>query len=223
MSKKKEMIGERFERLVVVSEEEPHIKPSGQKIAMYKCVCDCGNYVVVSGTHLRSGHNQSCGCLKEEQKNHGSTRLVHIWKNMIARCYNEKNVSYIRYGAKGIGVCDSWKNNYEIFEKWALKNGYADHLTLDRIDNSKGYEPINCRWATYKEQANNTRTNVFIEYNGISKTISEWADILNVNPKTIYNRRHKGWDDKRIITTPFKTGRTFPEIAEVMKKMQGGE
>ena len=208
MSEKINMIGKRYGRLVVIEEVAQHIKPSGQKISMYKCICDCGNYKIASGTHLRSGHNQSCGCLKKEQEKHGGSRLAHIWKNMISRCYDENSTSYKRYGAKGIYVCESWKNHFEIFKSWAMKNGYTDKLTLDRIDNAKGYEPINCRWATNKEQANNKTNNLRITINGVTHTASEWADITGINLKRIYKLNKDG---------------NFSEIESVLAKMGGAE
>ena len=215
MSKKIDMIGKRFGRLVVVNEVESHTKPSGQVIAMYNCLCDCGNYKIISGTHLRSGHDQSCGCLKKEQEKHGNTRLAHIWMNMIARCYDEKASSYKNYGAKGITVCESWRNNFNVFKSWALKNGYTDNLTIDRIDNSKGYEAINCRWATKKEQANNTKNNLFITINGVKHTASEWADITGINVKRIYVAHKKG---KHIQLITEALG-----IAEVLEQLRGEE
>lgn len=216
MSQKIDMIGKRFGRLVVVSEEVPHTKPSGQKVSMYKCICDCGNYAVVSGTHLRSGHNQSCGCLKEEQKTIGKDRLSIIWRNMIGRCYDMNHNSYKRYGANGITVCDAWKNDFKIFKSWALKHGYKDSLTLDRIDNSKGYEPVNCRWASYKQQANNRKTNVTITYKGVTHTIAEWSEILGISAGRLYRRKYKGMSDEEMLND-------FPQIEELLKKMRGVE
>lgn len=209
MSKKIDMIGRRYGRLVVIEEVEPHTKPSGQREAMYKCLCDCGNYKVISGTHLRTKHDQSCGCLKKEQEKHGGTRLARIWKNMIARCYYEKNISYSRYGAKGVTVCDSWKDNFEVFKSWALKNGYADNLTLDRIDNSKGYEAVNCRWVTPKEQANNKTNNLLISIDGEIHTASEWSDITGINVKKIYQAH--------------RSGKHLQLIEEVLKELRGDE
>ena len=83
--------------------------------------------------------------------------LFGIWHGMKQRCYRKKNENYSRYGADGITVCDEWKEEFEHFLKWALDNGYSKELTLDRIDNSKGYSPDNCRWVTYYKQAQNKR------------------------------------------------------------------
>ena len=100
-------------------------------------------------------------------KNYNRDKLNNVYRKMKERCYNPKSLSYINYGAIGITVCDEWKNSYNEFKKWAIENGYKEEimpngrnrLTLDRINNKKGYCPENCRWITQKEQQNNRRNN----------------------------------------------------------------
>ena len=128
------------------------------------------------------------------------SRLNHIFKDMKDRCYNPKNKNYKNYGYRGITICAEWLNKehfegshnatkgFIAFKNWALVNGYADNLTIDRIDNNKGYSPENCRWVTKKIQSNNRRSNRLITYNGITKTVSEWAEILNVSSDVLRQR-----------------------------------
>ena len=94
---------------------------------------------------------------------------------MKMRCYRKNHNAYKNYGGRGIIVCDDWKNDFMKFYNWAIKNGYNDNLTIDRINNSGNYEPLNCKWSTSKEQSNNTRRNKIIEFNGERHTLSEWA------------------------------------------------
>lgn len=129
-------------------------------------------------------------------KTHGKskTRVYRIWQRMKDRCCNQKHTSYHLYGGKGIKVCDLWVNNFEEFYKWSMGNGYSDNLSIDRINSNKGYEPLNCRWATPTEQANNTNRNKYITYNGETKSYSQWAKTLGMNNSTLYDRLYRrGW------------------------------
>lgn len=118
-------------------------------------------------------------------------RLRDIWYGMIARCHDEEDARYARYGARGITVCDEW-HDYDVFRRWAETHGYAAGLTIDRRDNSKGYGPDNCRWATMAQQARNRTNNRRITYAGTTLTHSEWARVIGVSPQAIYAAIKRG-------------------------------
>lgn len=157
--------------------------------------CDCGNEIITRKTSVISGHCKSCGCLQRQiakkevvkhsvKHNESNTRLYKIWKGIHSRC-NDANSKY--YGSKGIKVCDEWEN-YENFKEWALQNGYKSTLTIDRIDYNGNYCPENCRWATYKEQAQNTSRNKFLTIGNETKCVAEWCRQFGIKTNTYYQR-----------------------------------
>lgn len=130
------------------------------------------------------------------------TRLLRIYRKMRERCYKSYYPEPQYYSEKGITICDEWKDNYLAFKEWALNNGYADNLSIDRIDGNKGYSPDNCRWATPKEQSRNRKTNILINHNGEEKTLVEWCELLNLNYGTIEMRLRRGWDKEKALLEP---------------------
>ena len=120
---------------------------------------------------------------------------------MKKRCTDTKSQWAHIYVGKGIKVCDEWQT-YTNFRDWALKNGYNDSLSIDRINNDGDYEPSNCRWATNIEQSNNTSRNVFIEFNGKKQTIRQWERELGFPRHLIQSRLKRGWTIEQALTTP---------------------
>lgn len=173
---------------------------------VWRCLCDCGNEVLVLGGNLRKGKTQSCGCYRFGlRQTHGkaNTRIYNIWKGIKQRCINANHTFYKDYGERGITVCDEWRDNFQAFYDWAIANGYADNLTIDRIDVNGNYEPLNCRWITNEAQQSNRRNVRYIDYNGETHTIPEWSKILGIPYNVLYLRivSHK-WSVKKAFTTP---------------------
>lgn len=126
-------------------------------------------------------------------------KLYNVWKNMKSRCYDKKSDRYYTYGARGITVCDEWKNNFRIFAKWAHKNGWNPKLSIERKDHDGMYCPENCTFITMAEQARNKTSNVLVTYREETKCIAEWAELLGMDAKTIYARIYRGETDPEVI------------------------
>ena len=188
-----DLTGKKFGKLEVIG-----VHDTGSRKTYYVCQCDCGNVKVVRADSLISGATKSCGCIKKEQDktnltaNHrhkmSGTRIYETWQDMKRRCYNKQNVRYNRYGGRGIKVCEEWLNNFQSFYDWAIRNGYSDDLTIDRIDNDGNYEPSNCRWSTVKEQCNNRSSNINITIGNATKSRMSWCEIFNVDYKKVHAR-----------------------------------
>jgi hypothetical protein len=190
-----DITGHRFGRLVAL-----RIEPSPLANTRWRCRCDCGEETVAILGKLRNGHTKSCGCLRREiigqkKRTHGrsggQSRLYKIWTGMRGRCNTPTNTSYRNYGGRGIRICSEW-NGFEAFEKWALSHGYSHELTIERIDNDRGYEPSNCRWATKLEQARNSRHVRSFELNGKIAGIAEHAADAGLNYWAVMRRIRNG-------------------------------
>lgn len=190
-----DLTGQRFGRLIVLQRLENHVDANGQR-SRWLCRCDCGNETIADGGNLRRGIKKSCGCLQKEtaskmnSTHHGTgSRLYKLWRGMKARCYIPSCSNFSFYGARGIKVCDEWKNDFCTFRDWALSNGYDEDLSIDRIDSNGDYEPSNCRWTTMINQFRNRRirkTNrsgvTGVAWRGDCK---KWRVTITVNSKTI--------------------------------------
>jgi hypothetical protein len=128
---------------------------------------------------------------------------------MKKRCYCRTTGGYDLYGGRGIKVCDEWKNSYENFREWALSNGYADNLTIDRIDPNGNYEPSNCRWATAKMQGNNRRTCLYFTISGVTKSLMELCEEYGVSYELVRCRLRRGWEIMNALTTPKQSNRYY--------------
>lgn len=208
MGKMIDLTGQRFGRWTV-------IKYAGYKNGvMWRCKCDCGSEKDIRSDHLRYGKSTSCGCFKAEVtakengkkiEKHGmwNTRLYHIWQRMKQRCSPSCPKHEIHnYYNKGIRVCSEWEHSFDVFMKWALENGYSESLSIDRIDGTKNYEPGNCRWATAKEQTNNRWNTYMITYNGQTKALTDWAELLGIKANTLSTRIKRGMSVEEAFTKP---------------------
>lgn len=206
-----DLTGKRFGRLSVVERAPDYVSPKHQHATRWVCACDCGNTKIIIANVLKRGEAQSCGCMHQELRHsltrtHGEskTRLYHIWNGMRQRCQNENNHAFAHYGGRGISVCEEWQS-YTAFREWSLANGYTDELSIDRIDNDKGYCPKNCRWVSQTVQANNQSKNVYLTFRGITKTRSQWAKEIGVSDALLRDRIDRyGWTIERALTTPVR-------------------
>lgn len=138
----------------------------------------------------------------KERKREDVLRISKILRGMRYRCKNKKYHDFHRYGGRGIKVCEEWDKNTDSFIEWSLSNGYSQDKSIDRIDVDGDYEPNNCRWVDMKTQQNNRGNNIVIEYDGDCRSLLGWSEITGIDVDLLQDRYHKGWDSKRILTTP---------------------
>lgn len=211
--------GERFGRWVVIGEAEPVVYRGGRDVRQrVVCRCDCGTERPVLVLALQGERSTSCGCRRKENALRANTKHGHAsvqtpmyrrWQAIKNRCLNPKNIAYGRYGGRGIAICDQWVDSFATFlGDVAAEIGDAPvGHSLDRIDNTRGYEPGNMRWATPKEQQRNMRTNRLIEVDGETKTLAEWAELSGNHGEVIRARIARGVEPKHAVFDPPMSGR----------------
>jgi len=217
MPKPKDLTGKTFGNLLVIEEVEPRCTEK-HKYRRWKCKClKCNNHVIIYGNNLSSGHTTQCKRCSEKQNldrtTHGMrhTRLYKTWVSIKARCLYPSAVSYERYGALGITVCDEWANDFSAFAKWALANGFIEDAkphtcTIDRIDPSKGYSPDNCRFTNSYVQSNNRSCNiVIVDTDGETLTLKQAAQKHDLDYPTVYSRWYRGTRDVRALLSQYNT------------------
>lgn len=204
------LVGRRYGRLTVIAKAAN----LGQKVR-WECKCDCGETTIVFGMNLASKNTKSCGCLLKEQPNsaqrtHGEgykrTPEYVAWTQMKNRCFNPHATRYANWGGRGISVCKAWADSFETFLNDVGRRPTHEH-SLDRRDNSKDYEPGNVRWATPTEQNRNSSGNRRLTYQGLTKTLSEWAELYHMRVKTLWSRIDRGWSVEDALETPVAVAR----------------
>lgn len=190
------MVGLRFGRLSVISGADPRRDKNGFYVeSRWNCRCDCGNERVIERGSLVSKRTTSCGCVQREAvTTHGLWKhpLYKTWSDMMQRCHSPKSKDYANYSGRGITVCDRWRNDVAVFIADCPPRP-DDALTIDRIDNDRGYEPGNIQWSTSRQQAHNTSRNVWIVVHDFAMTVTQWARFfgLSHNALTEFSRRRK--------------------------------
>lgn len=204
-------IGQKFNRLTVIGFR--YLRRGQYHHWEWECKCDCGNVKTFNPGKVKSGHTQSCGCIRAERLIgynkvnkyiHGGhkTRLNNIWHGARQRCENPTSKDYKNYGGRGIRFCSEWQS-FDCFRNWAMNNGYDPALTLDRIDTNGNYEPDNCRWTSIKAQCRNKRTNVIVTVNQKEMTLAEACDKYGMPYQNVWHRLFiYGWTLEEALSTP---------------------
>ena len=199
------MVGRKFGMLTVKRRSE-RLGPRNQ--TLWECACDCGGVAFTTATKLRNGHTRSCGCLRVRVCTEmGRSTATHrgtgtpefkVWDTMKQRCTNPNDHQYPRYGGRGITICERW-SDFANFLHDMGKRPTPFH-TIDRINNDGNYEPLNCRWATKKQQARNRRSSRPITFGGLTMPLTDWAKQCHIDERTLFWRLRHGWTMERAIS-----------------------
>lgn len=211
------LFGQRFHRLTIL--REVPTKPNCAR--RVTCRCACGTVITTNVINVTKGLSKSCGCLKRELfsarfKTHGMTKTpeYRIWAGMKKRCYNVHCKQYADWGGRGIRVCRRWLHSFLNFFRDMGPRPSPAH-TLERLDNSKGYSPSNCVWATRTAQSNNSRHNHLLTYKGRTFPMAEWARIYGLpDGRVILKRLNRGWPLKDALTLPLQANQQFRKMRD---------
>lgn len=202
------LMDKKFHFLTVIDGPELRKESNGFNLSYWKCKCDCGEFTWVSVSSLKSSKTKSCGCynkqrIKETHTKHGQSKtpLYSVWLGMKRRCYKENDKKFRFYGARGIGICKEWLDDFESFYEWS-KGKYKKGLQIDRKNTYGNYDPSNCRFVTSKVNNNNRRDNFLITLDGITKNSTQWEEITGISRETITSRIKRGWTEKEALTKP---------------------
>ena len=211
-----DMLGKKFGRLTVIA---LHRLDKGK---YWLCQCECGGITLKRTGDLnwsiKKRRKIGCGCTRKESikkaaeasrqvnTKHGlnHSKLHYMYDNMRKRCYRPGTNRYERYGGRGIGICDEWRNDRSEFYRWALENGWQEGMSIDRINVDGHYSPSNCRFIPIGRQSSNTSRNRFLCWRGRKQTVSDWARELGIRSSALQHRVDRGWSLDRIFTQPFR-------------------
>jgi len=207
---RRDLIGQRFGRLLVLRLSSKKLKNSSK--LYWECQCNCGNVKPVSSSQLVRGSTQSCGCIKREQTiemntihGYSKNKYYTVWSNIITRCYNKNSESYEEYGARGVFMCDEWKNDVGAFVKWCeTQEPIPKGHSIDRFPDLNGpYSPQNCRFASNHQQNRNMRSNIWVEFNGERLIFKDFIKKYGVVDYEVARSRYRdGWDPIKAAMTP---------------------
>ena len=197
----RDLTGQKFGRLTV-------IELAGQtkwRISQWRCKCDCGGERITTRSSLVQGLTVSCGCYQAERTIEASTKhglhnhpLYWVWRQIKDRCQNPNNPNYASYGGRGITICDRWAASFPDFLADVGERPQPG-LSIDRIENDKGYEPDNIRWATQTEQARNSRQTRWVDWRGWRRRVPDLADEYGIPVKTVRDRLRAGWTIEEVL------------------------
>jgi len=196
-----DLVGRRFTRLLVLRRDR-----TAAGHVYWLCRCDCGGRTTVSGSHLKRGRIESCGCLHRERtaernRRHGDARPktpeYYAWIGAKGRCFNKRDAAYPKYGGRGIAMCEEWRRDFATFLRDMGRR--PPGASLDRIDNDGPYAPRNCRWATRTTQNSNRRGNRLLTLDGRTMTLTAWAQTSGLTRGALLMRLKRGWPLRRAL------------------------